>query len=211
MTAIRRFVLAFLFSAAAVTAGASGPNPGTPDAHGNMSSDATRDVSVAPEDGPTRHVSPFTLEDQFGTTHTYTFPRTKVSVLLLADKDGSKQVKSWVIPLHERYGDKVDVDGVAELSAVPVLMRGIVRFFFKRNSERPIMMDWEGGVTEAFEPTPGVVNVYVIDTSGQVVCEHSGEATSDTLAKVTDAVDRRLKEEGMRQAAASTPEQERIR
>ncbi|MCL4693424.1 MAG: hypothetical protein KJ060_13060 [Candidatus Hydrogenedentes bacterium] len=203
MNAICRPVFVFLVSVVAVMAGASESNSAALSAHGKPSPDDAASASDTSTESAARRVTPFTLEDQFGASHTYSFPRTRVSVLLLADKEGSKQVESWVVPLHERYGGRVDIHGVAELSAVPELMRGIVRFFFKRNSERPIMMDWEGAVTESFDSEPGLVNVYVVDTLGRIVCERSGEATLDTLADITATVDRLLANPETRQAAAS--------
>lgn len=203
MNAICRPIFVSLVSVAAVMADASESNSVALNAQGKPLPEDSVSASDTSTESAARRVKPFTLEDQFGASHSYSFPRTRVSVLLLADKEGSKQVESWVVPLHERYDGQVDIHGVAELSAVPELMRGIVRFFFKRNSERPIMMDWEGAVTESFDSKPGLVNIYVVDTLGRIVCERSGEATMDTLADVTATVDRLLANPETRQAAAS--------
>ncbi len=135
-------------------------------------------------------VEPFALEDQFGDAHNYTFPKARVSVLLFADKAGSEQVEGWVLPLYDRYQNRIDIDGVADLSAVPSLMRGVVRFFFKRNAKRPIMLDWDGTVTSNFACTAGRANVFVVDTEGIVSFRYAGGADPKSIEAVCLAVDR---------------------
>jgi len=83
---------------------------------GRTIAETNTSVSATGEARATRLESkaePFTLEDQSGDRHEYTFPMSKVSVLLVADKEGSKQVEGWVAPLHERYRKRIDIDGIA--------------------------------------------------------------------------------------------------
>ena len=139
-----------------------------------------------------RPATPFALDDQYGERHQYAFPKSKASVLLFADKEGSKHVEGWVVQLHKQYADRVDIDGIADVSAVPTLMRGVVRFFFKRNSERPIMLDWEGAVAADYACTAAQVNVFVVSADGTIEYRHVGEATPESIADVCRAVDRLL-------------------
>jgi hypothetical protein len=42
----------------------------------------------------------FTLTDQNARVHRFTFPRSKISVLVLSDHQGSSQIASWIEPLY---------------------------------------------------------------------------------------------------------------
>ena len=142
---------------------------------------ASRSTARAPE---------FELEDQFGATHQYAYPREKIAVLLIADKEGSKQVSSWVVPLHGRYKDQIDIDGVADLSAVPALLRGTVRFFIKRGADHPIMLDWDGAVTRGFACTAGKVNVFLVSKDGVIGLTLHGPADDSLLEQLYEEIDR---------------------
>jgi hypothetical protein len=74
-----------------------------------------------------------TLRDQHDAEHKLIFPQPRVSVLTVADRKGSEQIESWVRPLKERYGEKLLVEGVADVSTVPKLLRAMVRSRFSGN------------------------------------------------------------------------------
>lgn len=186
--------------------GVSEPEESATDAAGRDAMGNAASMASSRKDEAVVQAPAFTLEDQFGDAHTYSYPRSRIAVLVLADKAGSKQVEGWVVPLYDRYGDRVDIDGVAELQAVPEALRGIVRFFFRRNSDRPIMMDWEGSVTDALKPIPRVANVYVVDHGGAIVIKASGEAAPESLAPVISSVDEFLDRTDVGSASAGTPE-----
>lgn len=84
----------------------------------------------------------FSLKDQFGNSHELKFPREKITVLAFADRSGSDQLEGWIRPLYQRYREKIDIYGVAELSAVPMIARGFVRSVIRKSSNYPIMLDW---------------------------------------------------------------------
>ncbi len=143
----------------------------------------------------TAHAAGFTLEDQFGKPHTYEFPKEKVSVLLFADREGSEQIEGWVRPLYAKYRDTIDVDGVALLKGVPELMRGTIRFLFRKQVDRPIMMDWSGEATEQYDCHAKEANVFVVDSLGRIVFATYGKATEERISQVEDVVDRLLQGE----------------
>jgi hypothetical protein len=147
---------------------------------------------VTDPEAPESTAKGFALDDQYGERHDYTFPRTKAGVLLVADKKGSKLVEGWVVPLHERYAERIDIDGVADVRGVPVPMRGIVRFFFKRNVERPIMLDWDGTVSNAYACVAETVNVIVVSDEGVIAHRCLGAATPESIDAVCETVDKLL-------------------
>jgi hypothetical protein len=135
----------------------------------------------------------FSLKDQFGKVYDYKFPREKVSILAFGDKDGSEQLEPWIRQIYEKYTDKVDIQGVAELSAVPGIARGIVRAMIKKKSKQPVMLDWEGKVSKEFKYEKKLANIYLIDKAGKVIVKEVGIADEAKLKKIFTEIDKLLK------------------
>ena len=134
--------------------------------------------------------SAFQLKDQYDTSYVYKFPRSKVSVLAFGDREGSKQIEGWIHPLYERYGNQVDIHGIAELSVVPTLVRGVVRRIMKREVKHPVMLDWEGSVSRSYGYRSGRANIIVIDRDGRIVLKLIGAARASELNRVYSQIDR---------------------
>lgn len=136
--------------------------------------------------------SAFELKDQYNTSYDYKFPKSKVSVLAFGDRKGSKQIEGWILPLHERYGNRVDIHGIAELSAVPSLARGVARRIIKREVKYPVMLDWEGTVSRSYGFKSGQANIIVIDRNGRIILKMTGAANSFGLNQIYSQIDRQL-------------------
>ena len=134
----------------------------------------------------------FSLENLQGGTQQFSFPRSKVLILAIADQKGSEDMENWVKPLYDRYTDSVDIHGVAELSAVPKLARGIARGIISGIVKQPIMLDWTGEVSRQFGAQSGVTNVYAINPQGQIIASGSGLASLDKLKVIAESVDNAL-------------------
>ena len=119
----------------------------------------------------------FELTDQYGVVHAFAFPRAKLSVLFVADQRGSDQVEAWTKPLRARFGDTIDIDGVADVSAVPGPLRGLIRGKFKKKIPHPVMMDWGGQVSTALGCQKNKVSVLLVDRDGRIRHRAVGEAT----------------------------------
>ena len=63
----------------------------------------------------------FRLRDQFDRLHAYRFPRSQVSVLIMADRRGSKQLKGWLQPISERFEKQINLGGIA--NKIPIVFR----------------------------------------------------------------------------------------
>lgn len=135
----------------------------------------------------------FSLKDQFGNSHELKFPREKITVLAFADRSGSEQLERWIRPLYQRYREKIDIYGVAELSAVPMIARGFVRSIIRKSSNYPIMLDWEGKVSSDYKYEVGKANIYVIDEKGLVQIKKIGTANDKDLNDLFSKVDYLLK------------------
>ncbi len=134
----------------------------------------------------------FKLKDQYGTKHAYHFPLARVGILLIADYDGSRDLEAWIRPLYARYEKRIRLEGVAELSAVPGFMRGMVRGAFRKNVEYPVMLDWSGEVAKGYDYEKGKVNLFVLEHDGTICLKTIGPVTPRALQQVIDQIDHLL-------------------
>ena len=153
-------------------------------------------VSAAPNSEPsitpTNAPSSIELHDQFGAPQTLSFPATNVTLLTIADKKGSEQIASWVAPLKQRFGKRIDIRGLADVSTVPRPLRGMIRRKFQKFQTYPVMMDWSGEAVKAFTYVPDKANVLVLDGRGQILQRISGEANPKAVQDLCAAIDRAL-------------------
>jgi hypothetical protein len=169
------------------------------DSHVDVAPDTTpggtHSASQRHIDTPHTRAAEFTLKDQHHRTHRYHFPRDKASVLLMADYQGSSQLEDWVRPIYARFPRYVAIEGVAELSMVPRLMRGLVRTFFRRQLQYPVMLDWSGSIASVYRYQPGQANVFVIDQNGSIVLTVLGAVNDNKLTAVLTSLEQLIKGE----------------
>lgn len=132
------------------------------------------------------------MQDQFGTVHEFKFPRVKPTVLTVADKKGSADIKDWAHPLAEKFGDKIEIAGLADVSAVPSPLRGMVKAKFKKAIQYPVMLDWKGTITSSFRYTKGEANVYLIAPDGRLIQHIAGKADVGRLKVLCSSVEAAL-------------------
>lgn len=135
-------------------------------------------------------ITGFELPDQHGRLHQCIFPKTNFTVVTVADRKGAKQVESWVRPLWERYGERIDLEGVADVSAVPRLLRGWVTGRLKKAASHPVLLDWTGAVCRQFAYRPGQVNVLLLDREGNILMRWVGPAHDQAVAELFAELDR---------------------
>jgi hypothetical protein len=136
----------------------------------------------------------FELRDQFGNLRAYRFPKSRVTVMTLADQRGSEQLEAWISQIFQRFGRKIDIDGIADLSSVPSPLRGAVRALFRSQLNYLVLMDWDGRVVKRFAPQKGIANIYVINRDGRIVCRAAGPIDSVAFADVYRSIDRTIGE-----------------
>jgi hypothetical protein len=136
----------------------------------------------------------FELRDQYGNAQAYRFPTAKVNVFIFGDRKGSGQIEAWVRPLYERYQDRINIKGIAALSSVPSLARGMVTRIFKSQVKYPVLLDWTGGVTQSYGYEGGKANVFVVSPKGEILLRINGAATQQGLDQVKTKVSRALGE-----------------
>jgi hypothetical protein len=136
----------------------------------------------------------FQLEDQFGRTLAYRFPKKKVSVLTFGDWKGSSQIEGWVRPIYERYKGTIDIHGVAVLDIVPSFAQDFARSQFRERVKYPVLLDFEGDVAKGYDFVDDNANIIVISPDGIITYRVVGEASKTALQRVFTEIDRLVKE-----------------
>ena len=135
----------------------------------------------------------FELSDQDEKTRGYRFPKANVTVMTVADHKGSAQLEPWIQQVYNRYGTRVDIDGIADVSIIPKPFHGMFRAAFRKELTRSVLLDWSGDVVKQFGYKKGVANIYVIDREGRIVARASGNITDAALEGMTREIDRVMK------------------
>lgn len=139
---------------------------------------------------PVEKLTDFELADQNLKTRIYRFPKSKVTVMTVADHKGSGELAPWIQRLHDRYQKKIDIDGVADVSKIPKPLHAIFRAAFRKQLAYSVMLDWDGTVVKQFAYKKGVANFYVIDSDGRVLNQITGPISDAAEAKLTHEIDR---------------------
>jgi len=130
---------------------------------------------------PTHAPAMLVLHDQFDAPQTLAFPTTNITFLTIADRTGSAQLAGWIAPVKQRFGERIDIRGIADVSRVPRLLHSLVRKKFRELQTYPIMLDWTGTAVKAFTYVPDQANVLVLDGRGQIVLRASGPVTESAV------------------------------
>ena len=147
---------------------------------------------AAPAIVPTNAPARIELNDQFEMPQTLSFPTTNITLLTIADHKGSEQISGWIAPVKQRFGTRLDIRGIADVSPVPRLLRGMIRKQFQKAQSYPVMLDWSGEAVEAFTYVPDRVNVLVLDGSGRILTRLTGAANDAALRKLYAVLDHAL-------------------
>jgi hypothetical protein len=94
---------------------------------------------------PVAKLGNFELTDQEANKRIYRFPKTKVTVMTVADQKGADQLAPWIQRVYDRFQNQIDIDGVADVSMIPKLFRPILREGFKKQLGYSVMLDWDIG------------------------------------------------------------------
>lgn len=138
---------------------------------------------------PMTRLSDFELTDQQARKRTYHFPKTKVTVMTIADQKGSDELAPWIQRVYDRYQNQIDIDGVADVSMIPKLFRAILREAFKKQLTYSVMLDWDGSVVKQFAYEKNVANIYVIDRGGRIVKRAAGAVSNEALEALFSEID----------------------
>ena len=141
---------------------------------------------------PTNAPAAISLRDQFDALQELSFPTTNVFLFTIADKKGSEQIAGWVAPVKERFHERVEICGIADVSAVPRMLRGLVRKKFRQAQTHSVMLDWTGETVKEFGCVSDQVNVFVVDGEGRILKRAVGPASEAKLRDLFSVLDQTL-------------------
>ncbi len=141
---------------------------------------------------PIKQLNDFELTDQNSQPRRYFFPKSKVTVMTVADYKGSGELAPWIQKVHDRYQKKIDIDGVADVSNIPKPLHAVIRAAFRKQLAYSVMLDWEGTVVRQFGYKKNTANIYVIDRGGRIVKRISGPVSDAAEHELTREIDRAI-------------------
>jgi len=136
------------------------------------------------------------LPDQYGTNHAFAFPRKRPLILLVGDRRGSEEIDPWIEPLKSRWMPIADIAGIADVQGAPRFLRGRITDAIRKTRTKPLLLDFEGKVTETLALKKKTANVFVVSPEGTVLAHVAGPYPSETendsrLKTLEDALTRR--------------------
>ena len=140
--------------------------------------------NAAPQSVPTTSPACIELNDQFDALQKLSFPTTNITFLTIADHKGSEQIAGWVAPVKQRFGTRVDIRGIADVSPVPRFLRGMIRKQFQKAQAYPVMLDWSGDAVKAFTYVADEANVLVLDGHGRILKRLAGAADESSVREL---------------------------
>lgn len=134
----------------------------------------------------------FALKDQFDNVQTIKFPAPQPILLTVADKKGAGGIEGWAHPLGVKFGRRLQISGLADVSAVPRPLRGFVQGKFKKAIAYPTMLDWEGKICAGFNYEKNRPNIFLVARDGRVLKHFSGDADAARLEELSRLLDAEL-------------------
>ena len=139
---------------------------------------------------PLSKLTDFDLTDQNSKSRSYRFPKSKVTLMTVADHKGSDQLAPWIQRIYGRYEKRLDIDGIADVSMIPKPFQSMFREAFRKKLTRSVMLDWGGSVVKQFDYQKGVANIYVIDHDGRIVKRITGPVSDAGEQELFREIDR---------------------
>ena len=130
----------------------------------------------------------FELKDQFGRTYDQNGFEDQIIILLGADRQGSEFTDLWGTTLADSLRsynilDQVVFVALADLRAVPKLMRGIIKSYFPDNQEKWVLMDWQGRFPIAYDFRPDHCNILIFNQNKKLIFQTAVTDYEESVAE----------------------------
>ena len=135
----------------------------------------------------------FDMKDQFGKVWNLSNLRGNVMIVITANPDSGRLMGPWMDNLKTRYAGKVQIIGLMDLHTVPGIGRGFARSRIRKETNDPLMLDFNGSVAKAYSVSDKYPVVTVIDKSGVVRAVQKSTFSQNGFTDITNAVDKALK------------------
>jgi predicted transcriptional regulator len=137
----------------------------------------------------------FDLKDQFDRTWRLADLNGKIVVLMVADQHSGQAMRPWGDNLSPTYGSKIQLLGLLDLHTYSRFLRGIVAARIRNETNKPMLLDFDGMVGAAYEASSRYPVIVVIDRQGVVRGIQRSTFTREAFAAVREAIDAALKTE----------------
>jgi len=135
----------------------------------------------------------FSLKDQFGKAWSLSGLNGTITVLVAANTDSGRLMGPWVDGLKAKFANKgAQIIGLLDLHTVPGIGRGIARSRIKRETNDPMMLDFNGSIGRAYGVSSKYPVVVVIDKSGVVKAVTKTTYDQQAFTQIVKAVDTAL-------------------
>ncbi|MCX7805973.1 MAG: peroxiredoxin family protein [Planctomycetota bacterium] len=109
----------------------------------------------------------FSLLDQENRPVTSRDIAGRVTVVIAANDAHGREMPAWEDPVIERFGGRVALVRLMDLSGLPRLARSFAQARIRQEMKGdPLALDWEGTVFRAFGFDPARVNAAIVDSRG---------------------------------------------
>lgn len=136
----------------------------------------------------------FTIKDQYDHEVQLSAQRGKPVLLIYGDRLGSDYMGDWAAAVrNSAVASSVAVIRVANLHAVPALMRSYVKRQFQKPSAEgkpnaPVLLDWDAGLVKIYTFTEDLTNIYLIDEKGVLRYIACGKGTPDETGRLVEMI-----------------------
>jgi hypothetical protein len=152
-------------------------------------------AAAAPAAAQVGSVAPdFTIKDQYDHELQLSAERGRRILLIYGDRLGSNYMGDWEDAVrHSVAGSSVSVINIANLRAVPPVLRAYVKHMFQKPGEggkpnSPVLLDWNAAVAKSYGFTDDLTNVYLIDEKGVLRYMACGKGTTQETARLLDVI-----------------------
>lgn len=130
----------------------------------------------------------FSIEDRKGKTRTEKEFIGESFILIASDKGGSEYNDAWMTKIQTdlKEGENTapaKILAVADLSAVPSLMRTAVKVMLPKPETINLLLDWEGVFLKAYEFKAGKANILVFSHTGDLIFQDAVTKLDETKAE----------------------------
>lgn len=142
----------------------------------------------------------YSLEDQFGTTHTHEDCGDAVVVLLGGDRKGSSYIDQWGPALYRALEQGLNDQtvcsvGFAHLKGAPFFVKKKIVASFPEDPDAWTLLDWKGEISKKWGAEKDSANLYVFDRDGDLVHHVSlRDFDEAVLESIVDVVEKAVAE-----------------
>jgi hypothetical protein len=123
---------------------------------------------------------PFNIKDQFDKDHTNADFGGIITIVIESDRGGSEYNPRWGKAIRDSLSDDKVLDQVkflrvADLRAVPILLKNAARGKFRAEEKDSVLMDWKGEFAITYQLEPKACNILIFSRSGALIHKTYGQ------------------------------------